>query len=465
MPDILQPERAKSRPLRVTPPQLRGVGAGMTGLFNLYDQRPSNALTGRPVSLLGMSGNPQVVLRDGPALQGNIFGGADVFTTATLEAGNTELVPGTDTTFVWIGSLFSLTYGGVMCRGDDASGNGSSLRLKVTTGGEAQFSYVDTTPAAVTATTSGAAIAAGEPIVLIGTKRGSTVSVYCKNKSASASGGNGGLRTSGRGVSLNFAGSSSSTANGGAANHLLAATFNRALAPSEVQALLDNPWQLFRGTTQTIAGPTSAPGDTTLAASLSGSSLLSASISTSISLASTLAAGAGAAGGLATSISLAAGIFASASANGTLATAVSLQGAAACQSSAGATLSTQIRLAGNLQSSANLSGSIAGAADGTAANLSGSASCSSAASGALATEISLASIVGTIATASGALTTSIRLSGLAVSASSLSGMLSSGDLPIVPSQILLVRAESRVHDVPAESRILAVRQEQRIWEV
>lgn len=270
MPDICQAERAKIRPLRPTQPLLRGVGAGMTGLFNLYDQRPLNALTGRAVSMLGMSGNPLVLLRDGPALQGNIFGGADVFTTATLEPGTTELVPGTDTTFVWIGSLFSLTYGGVMCRGDDASGNGSSLRLKVTTGGEAQFSYVDTTPAAVTATTSGAAIAVGEPIILVGTKRGSTVSVYCKNKSASASGGNGGLRTSGRGVSLNFAGSSGSTANGGAANHLLAATFNRALAPSEVQALLDNPWQLFGTSAKSIyAAASGGAGGVSASASIS----------------------------------------------------------------------------------------------------------------------------------------------------------------------------------------------------
>lgn len=270
MPDICQTERAKNRPLRFALPLLRGVGAGMTGLFNLYDQRPLNALTGRAISLLGVSGNPQVLLRDGPALQGNIFGGADVFTTATLEAGTTELVPGTDTTFVWIGSVFNLTYGGVMCRGDDASGNGSNLRLKVTTGGEAQFSYVDTTPAAVTATTSGAAIAAGEPVILVATKRGTSVSVYCKNKSASASGGNGGLRTSGRGVSLNFAGSSGNTASGGAAHHLLAATFNRALTSAEVQAVLDNPWQLFGTSVRTVyAGSSGGAGSVSASASIS----------------------------------------------------------------------------------------------------------------------------------------------------------------------------------------------------
>lgn len=222
----------------------------LTGLFNfgmLLGTR--NACNDKLITINGVTGFPSSVTSAGMSLSGNVFGGANTFTTATLESGVSELVTGTDATFVWHGIVNNLTYGNVMCRGDDSNGNGTSFKLIVTAAGEAQFAYIDTSPAQFTATTSGANIAAGELVTIVGTKIGTTVSVYCKRFKASVTGGNGNLRTSGRGVSLNYAGNSSVTNHGAAANHIMAAVFRTGIPDGQARDILRNPWQLFRSNT------------------------------------------------------------------------------------------------------------------------------------------------------------------------------------------------------------------------
>ena len=255
---------------------------GLTGLFNFTSLGCVDAVASRRPTFNTITGSPFRATRIGIGLMNNSMSAADSFLTATLEAGTTALVPGTDATFVWMGSLADLQYGGVMCRGDDSMGAGSSLRLSITSAGEARFSYVDTSPAAFTATTSGAGIGAGELVLLIGTKRGNTVTVYCKGKSASASGGNGNLRVSTRGVSLGYHGSSVTASPHGAAIHVLAATFSRAVSAPEVGALQVNPWQLFDDPTdedELTVGAATAPNSYTLTAAPGAFGLSGASAS------------------------------------------------------------------------------------------------------------------------------------------------------------------------------------------
>lgn len=217
---------------------------GFTGLWSLTSVGARNLVNGRPVSFITPSGKIRAEKSIGYAILGNQFGATDAFIEADLEAGTTELVPGTACTFFWYGMLQSQAqiYGGLLSRGDDANGNGSSLRLRITPGGEAQFSYVDTSPAGFTAETSGAAITADIPVFIVATKAGTRVSVWCRGKTATASGGNGNLRTSGRGLALNFAASSvDAPNNGGIAWHSIVGVLPYALADDVAEEIANGP--------------------------------------------------------------------------------------------------------------------------------------------------------------------------------------------------------------------------------
>ena len=233
-----------------------GYGARRpSGIWTLRELVPSNIVRAMRATVNTVTGYPGTLAGIGYGMTGHPLGGADSFKTINLESSSTGLIPGQDGTFLWYGIPKNLVsdYGNLMCRGDDSSGNGSNLRLRIKTDGNAEWSYVDTSPAGFTATTSGASLSVDTPCLLIAVKRGTTVKVWAKNSSgtittASASGGNGNLRTSGVGVGLNWTGNSTLTAGGASSAghnvHVFCAVWPLGLYDSECWSLINNPWQL-----------------------------------------------------------------------------------------------------------------------------------------------------------------------------------------------------------------------------
>ena len=126
------------------------------------------------------------------------------------------------------------------------------------TGTQVKASYVDNpTTAAFTATLTQAS-STSEPIAIGLIKNGATVTVVCRGASASTSGGNGGIRRSaGSGFGVEYQiGQAYSAA-------FLAGVTSEALSVSAMQALLDNPWSVFRANSRTYFIPSAGGGGAT----------------------------------------------------------------------------------------------------------------------------------------------------------------------------------------------------------
>lgn len=127
------------------------------------------------------------------------------------------------------------------------------------TGTQVKASYVDNpTTAAFTATLTQAS-STSEPIAIGLIKNGATVTVVCRGASASTSGGNGGIRRSaGSGFGVEYQiGQAYSAA-------FLAGVTSEALSVSAMQALLDNPWSVFRANSRTYFIPSAGGGGATI---------------------------------------------------------------------------------------------------------------------------------------------------------------------------------------------------------
>ena len=133
------------------------------------------------------------------------------------------------------------------------------------TGTQVKASYVDNpTTAAFTATLTQAS-STSEPIAIGLIKNGATVTVVCRGASASTSGGNGGIRRSaGSGFGVEYQiGQAYSAA-------FLAGVTSEALSVSAMQALLDNPWSVFRANSRTYFIPSAGGGGATITGTFSG---------------------------------------------------------------------------------------------------------------------------------------------------------------------------------------------------
>lgn len=177
----------------------------------------------------------------------NGFGGIR-FTADTASGGN-------DWTFIWVGrpQNYSSANGSLMIRGADGAGNGWNVHLTYEVGpisgsgsGNLVARVVDSSPAAFAATISSLPMVVGQHERVALVKRGTTIKVFNwrTRQVASASAGNGALRTSTVGVGLGFATTSATTTSGhNKVNTALA--YNIGMPDSEVWALLNNPWKDF----------------------------------------------------------------------------------------------------------------------------------------------------------------------------------------------------------------------------
>ena len=120
--------------------------------------------------------------------------------------------------------------------------------------GAVTYSAVATTPSLVN----------GEWYTLVGIRKGTTISVYCKRHSTGQIGfnstTNAGITTVNNGKPLGtYLGEVKGAALYDNMHVPIAGTFKRALVESEIKLLLDNPWQIFEPDRRSIFLPASAP--------------------------------------------------------------------------------------------------------------------------------------------------------------------------------------------------------------
>jgi hypothetical protein len=173
---------------------------------------------------------------------------------------------GDNLSILWVGipDNISTANGELIHHGEDGSGNGWNAALHYFNSTALRASCVDGSPAGfdVDLTITGLSTGIYQRCMLV--KHGTSLEVYDwrTRTSATGSGGNGTLRTSTVGPAL------ASDVSGFGAGHnrcSLWAIFRGGLAPNSVWSILDNPWQIFRKTTNRLGViPVSAPASNTL---------------------------------------------------------------------------------------------------------------------------------------------------------------------------------------------------------
>lgn len=247
-----------------------------------------NIVSGAMPTVLGTAPTVTALNADeyGQTLEIHPSGGSSGY--GTLVYGPETVGTSNDWTFVWVGDplIFTDANGVLMLRGQDGAGNGWNLKLQYKNfGAELEATAIDTSPAAfaVTLSMTGLAPPPAVPVThqrVALCKRGTTITVYDwrTGRQASASAGNGSLRTSTTGISF---GAINGTDLAGNFRLNAGLAYNKALQDSEVWALLWNPWSALEA--QRVAVPMAASGSpfdiaSTAAIGITGAATLTGNI-------------------------------------------------------------------------------------------------------------------------------------------------------------------------------------------
>jgi hypothetical protein len=245
---------------QVVIPSLKGAVLGPGGALTLANaNQPFSALTSSGVSL-GYRPNSSTAV-----------GECYTWNTGSFPACAGS---GADASMIFVGYGTSLA---AYSAGIDFGGALWGLTLKMTST-SVVASYVDSpTTAQYNATISGLTLTSGTIYTIGLTKRGNIVKAFFGSKVASASGGNGGIRSSaGAGFGYGY------TANSLYAHMVLGAISSVPLSDAAMQSLLQNPWQLFEDE-QTYIQLSSALYPTLTAAGFQSGSLTSTSFTPEVS--------------------------------------------------------------------------------------------------------------------------------------------------------------------------------------
>ena len=255
MPSLILPSRFGQQPQQA--PQIDRGGLGAKAVMVAMPWLTSKNLAGPSTATVGgtaPTGSQIYVDQYGRSLMFHPSGGANGY--GGMRFGEETNGTSNDWTFVWVGQPqnYSTANGGLMVRGADLSGAGWNINLTYEVGptsgsgtGNLVARVVDTSPAAFPVSLIGLSLTVGSHERVAVVKRGTTVKLFNwrTRKVATASAGNGSLRTSGQGVGLAYT-TTGATNTCGHNKVNIAMAFAAGLNEAEVWNLLDSPYSVFQ---------------------------------------------------------------------------------------------------------------------------------------------------------------------------------------------------------------------------
>jgi len=272
MPGLILPGRINRQPAQLGPLERSGIGSKLV-LVSLPALSLRNLAGGAAATVIGTAPTGNQVSNDqyGRELMIHPGGGADGY--GGLRFGAETIGTSSDWTMVWVGQPqnCSTSNGVLMSRGADGSGAGWNASLGYESGpisgagtGSIVARVIDSSPAGFSATISGLTLTTDDHQRVALSKRGSVVTVYDwrTRQLATASAGNGGMRTSTVGIGLGLTTTNATaTAGHNKVNIALAAAVGASHA--EVWALLDNPYSVFEAPPRRLWAMSAVGGDAT----------------------------------------------------------------------------------------------------------------------------------------------------------------------------------------------------------